>query len=33
MNQKLKLLLLATPALAGDLLLVRGAKHLFAIAE
>ncbi len=24
---------LATPALAGDLLLVRGAKHLFAIAE
>jgi outer membrane protein assembly factor BamB len=25
--------ILATPALAGDLLLVRGAKHLFAIAE
>ena len=24
---------LATPALAGDMLLVRGAKHLFAIAE
>ena len=24
---------LATPALAGDLLIVRGAKHLFAIAE
>ena len=24
---------LATPRLAGDLLLVRGAKHLFAIAE
>jgi outer membrane protein assembly factor BamB len=25
--------ILATPALAGDLLFVRGAKHLFAIAE
>ncbi len=25
--------ILATPALAGDLLIVRGAKHLFAIAE
>jgi FOG: WD40-like repeat len=25
--------ILATPALAGDLLLVRGAKHLFAVAE
>jgi outer membrane protein assembly factor BamB len=25
--------ILATPALAGDLLLVRGARHLFAIAE
>jgi ankyrin repeat protein len=25
--------ILATPALAGDMLLVRGAKHLFAIAE
>jgi hypothetical protein len=25
--------ILATPALAGDLLLVKGAKHLFAIAE
>jgi len=24
---------LATPALAGDLLIVRGARHLFAIAE
>ena len=24
---------LATPALAGDLLLVRGAKHVFAIGE
>jgi hypothetical protein len=24
---------LATPALAGDMLLVRGARHLFAIAE
>ena len=24
---------LATPALAGDLLIVRGAKHLFAIAD
>jgi outer membrane protein assembly factor BamB len=25
--------ILATPALAGDLLLVKGARHLFAIAE
>jgi hypothetical protein len=25
--------LLATPALAGDVMLVRGANHLFAIAE
>jgi hypothetical protein len=25
--------ILATPALAGDLLIVRGARHLFAIAE
>ena len=25
--------ILATPALAGDVLLVRGAKHLFAIAQ
>jgi outer membrane protein assembly factor BamB len=25
--------ILATPALAGDLLIVRGAKHVFAIAE
>ena len=25
--------ILATPALAGDLLIVRGAKHLFAIAQ
>jgi outer membrane protein assembly factor BamB len=24
---------LATPALAGDLLIIRGARHLFAIAE